>query len=71
VVGNDTRSRIRVPGKIQRIGLVVIVRAIRHVDDDRLGRPDVFPAVVQIGRDNQEAGIFFADHKFIQRPTRG
>src|SRR5262245_48263851 len=53
------------PWQIKPVRLVISVHAVGHIDDDGLGRADVLPAMVQVGRDDQEAGVFLAHHEFV------
>jgi hypothetical protein len=45
-VRDEPSCRVRIPRQVERIGLLVIVHPVRHVDDGRLGRADVLPSVI-------------------------
>src|ERR1700730_11823 len=50
--------------------MLVIVEPVRHIDDDRLGRADVFPSMVEVGWNDEESRVLFADDELVQLPER-
>src|SRR5277367_42089 len=46
---DQVRRPRAVPRQVERVGRLVIVHAVGHVDDRRLGVADVLPAMVELG----------------------
>src|SRR5580692_3958418 len=64
-VGDDLPRRLAIPGEKQRVGTLVVVEPLRHADDDALAVADIVPAVMQVRRDPDEAGVALAECELV------
>ena len=66
LIGHDPCGSLGVPRQIEGVGCVIGIHRGRHIDDDRFPCADVFPPVIEVGRDDQQPRVLLADGELVQ-----